>query len=75
MEEYFEIVIKVGCLVVRQAKDVGMRFIVSECLLAVDYILQGIERQFDEGQIVLARSYHLVELFVLVYGLALELNT
>jgi glycerol-3-phosphate dehydrogenase subunit C len=48
---------------------------VSECPLAADHILQGIERQLDEGQSAPARSYHPVELFALAYGLAPELSS
>jgi len=75
MEEYFETAIKVGRPVARQAKDFGARFIASECPLAADHILQGIERQLDDGQSAPARSYHPVELLALAYGLAPELNS
>ena len=73
MEEYFETAIKVGRPVARQAKDLGSRFVASECPLAADHILQGIERQLDEGQAAPTRSYHPVELFAMAYGLAPEL--
>ncbi|MEK9899630.1 MAG: glycerol-3-phosphate dehydrogenase, partial [Rhodospirillaceae bacterium] len=71
MKENFETAIKVGRPVARQAKD--HRFIVSECPLAADHILQGIEKQLDDGQSAPARTYHPVELFALAYGLAPEL--
>jgi len=71
MKENFDTAIKVGRPVARQAKD--HRFIVSECPLAADHILQGIEKQLDDGQAAPARTYHPVELFALAYGLAPEL--
>lgn len=73
MKENFDTAIKVGRPVVRQARE--SRYIVSECPLAADHILQGIERQLDEGQTAPARSYHPVELFALAYGLAPELSS
>lgn len=73
MEEYFETAIRVGRPVARQAKDLGSRFVASECPLAADHILQGIERQLDDDQDAPARSYHPVELFAMAYGLAPEL--
>lgn len=73
MEEYFETAIKVGRPVARQAKDLGSRFVASECPLAADHILQGIERQLDEGSAGPTRSYHPVELFAMAYGLAPEI--
>jgi len=74
MEEYFETAIKVGRPVARQAKDLGSRFVASECPLAADHILQGIERQLGEGEAAPARSYHPVELFAMAYGLAPEIS-
>jgi glycerol-3-phosphate dehydrogenase subunit C len=71
MKENFETAIKVGRPVARQAKE--SRYVVSECPLAADHILQGIEKQLDEGERAPARSYHPVELFALAYGLAPEL--
>ncbi|HCP01524.1 MAG TPA: glycerol-3-phosphate dehydrogenase, partial [Rhodospirillaceae bacterium] len=70
MKDNFDTALKVGRPVVRQAKE--SRYIVSECPLAADHILQGIERQLNEGQTVPSRSYHPVELFALAYGLAPE---
>ena len=74
MEEYFETAIKVGRPVARQAKDLGSRFVASECPLAADHILQGIERQLDDGASAPTRSYHPVELFAMAYGLAPEIS-
>ena len=44
-KENFEVALKIGKPVARQAKDSGKRQIASECPLAGAHILQGIERQ------------------------------
>ena len=73
MKENFDIAIKVGRPVARQAKEA--RYIASECPLAADHILQGIERQLDKGESAPARTYHPVELFAMAYSLAPEIKT
>ncbi|MBS28298.1 MAG: glycerol-3-phosphate dehydrogenase [Alphaproteobacteria bacterium] len=73
MKENFDTAIKVGRPVARQAKE--SRFIVSECPLAADHILQGVEKQLDEGEPAPSRTYHPVEMFALAYGLAPELSS
>lgn len=75
MKEHYETAIKLGRPVARQAKELGSRFVASECPLAADHILQGIERQLGKGEVGPARSYHPVELFAMAYGLAPELSS
>jgi len=70
----FETALKVGRPVVRQAGE--MPFISSECPLAADHILQGIEFQkkrnaenIEDLKLLPKRTYHPLELFAMSYGL------
>jgi len=65
-KENFEVALKVGRPVARQAKDGGKRHVSSECPLAGEHILQGIERQ---GGTPPAHAPHPIELFAQAYGL------
>jgi glycerol-3-phosphate dehydrogenase subunit C len=78
-KENFDTAIKVGRPVARQA--IEMPLIASECPLAADHILQGVELQAaakaddaDGGERppVPARTYHPLELFAMAYGFANE---
>jgi len=65
-KENFDVALKIGRPVARQAKDSGKRFVASECPLAGEHILQGIERQ---GGTPPASAPHPIELFAQAYGL------
>ncbi|HEY2890934.1 MAG TPA: heterodisulfide reductase-related iron-sulfur binding cluster [Dongiaceae bacterium] len=65
-KENFEVALKVGRPVARLAKDSGKRHVASECPLAGEHILQGIERQ---GGTPPASAPHPIELFAQAYGL------
>lgn len=69
-KENFDIALKVGKPVARQATKAAKAYVASECPLAADHILQGMERVREEGQAPLPkRTHHPVELFALAYGL------
>jgi glycerol-3-phosphate dehydrogenase subunit C len=64
-KENFEIALKVGKPVARQAKESGKRQIASECPLAGAHILQGIERQ---GGSPPPSAPHPIEILARAYG-------
>jgi glycerol-3-phosphate dehydrogenase subunit C len=64
-KENFEIALKVGRPVARQAKDSAKRQIASECPLAATHILQGIERQ---GGSPPPAAPHPIEILARAYG-------
>jgi glycerol-3-phosphate dehydrogenase subunit C len=64
-KENFEVALKVGRPVARQAKDSGKAHIASECPLAGAHILQGIDKQ---GGTPPAAAPHPIELFARAYG-------
>jgi glycerol-3-phosphate dehydrogenase subunit C len=66
MKGNFDIAIKVGRPVARAAKQSGKAHIASECPLAADHILQGMDR--IEGPHP-AESFHPIQLFAKAYGL------
>ena len=67
MKENFDVAIKVGRPVARSALKDSQKYVASECPLAADHILQGMEK-LDSEQAP-ARSYHPIELFAKAYGL------
>jgi glycerol-3-phosphate dehydrogenase subunit C len=69
MKENFEVAIKVGRPVARQAAEAKKKIVASECPLAGMHVLQGMERIEAEGKIVPERAPHPVELFAKAYGL------
>ena len=68
MKENFEVAMKVGESVMKQAAESGRKYVSSECPLAGDHIVQGMER-FAEGKPAPAVSHHPIELFAMAYGL------
>jgi glycerol-3-phosphate dehydrogenase subunit C len=64
-KENFEVALKVGKPVARQAKDSGKRQIASECPLAGAHILQGIKRQ---GGSPPPSAPHPIEILARAYG-------
>ncbi|MBB54942.1 MAG: glycerol-3-phosphate dehydrogenase [Magnetovibrio sp.] len=68
MKETFEVGLKVGKPVARQAAKVANPHLVSECPLARDHILQGIERLGDSVDGI-SSAQHPVQLLARAYGL------
>jgi len=69
MKDHFEIALKVGRPVARQAAKSGRRHLVSECPLAGLHILQGIER-IDGAETRVDHAPHPIELLARAYGIA-----
>lgn len=67
MKDNFETAMKVGRPVARTAAKSNKPYVASECPLAAEHILQGMEEQ--DAQAAPARSYHPIELFAMAYGL------
>ena len=70
MKDNFEVGLKVGKPVARQAVKGRKAFVASECPLAAEHILQGIERLPGDNKAPFARSYHPIEIFAQAYGIA-----
>ena len=64
-KDNFEVALKVGRPVARQAKESGKPHVASECPLAGTHILQGIEKQGGQPP---AKAPHPIELFARAYG-------
>src|SRR5437868_1825992 len=64
----FEVALKVGKPVARQAAKNATKFLASECPLAGMHIVQGIERLESEKQDS-AYAHHPIELFARAYGI------
>jgi glycerol-3-phosphate dehydrogenase subunit C len=69
MKENFEVALKVGRPVARQAAESGKAFIASECPLAAMHILQGMERLKDGEARPAETARHPIELFARAYGI------
>jgi len=67
LKENFEVAMKIGKPVAKQAVDGGKHYVASECPLAADHILQGMER-IDAARTP-AKSWHPIEIFARAYGL------
>jgi glycerol-3-phosphate dehydrogenase subunit C len=68
-KEWFEVALKIGKPVARQAAKNGHPHVVSECPLAGEHIIQGMEKLNDSDAQVPAHSKHPVELLARAYGL------
>ncbi|MDF3073212.1 MAG: ferredoxin [Alphaproteobacteria bacterium] len=68
-KEWFEVALKIGKPVARQAAKNGHPHVVSECPLAGEHIVQGMEKLNDSDAQVPAHSRHPVELLARAYGL------
>ena len=68
MKRNFETGMKVGEPVIRQAAESGRAYIASECPLAGDHIVQGMER-FNAGRALPRRAHHPIELIAMSYGI------
>jgi glycerol-3-phosphate dehydrogenase subunit C len=69
MKENFDVAIKVGRTAARQTAQAGKAYVASECPLAGQHLLQGIDRLQMENKPEVARSYHPIELLAKAYGL------
>ncbi|HJM49971.1 MAG TPA: heterodisulfide reductase-related iron-sulfur binding cluster [Alphaproteobacteria bacterium] len=69
MKENFEVAIKVGRPVARQAAEAGRQWLASECPLAGAHVVQGIGRLEAAGPGVPDRAYHPIELMARAWGL------
>jgi glycerol-3-phosphate dehydrogenase subunit C len=70
MKENFEVALKVGKPVARAAVKNDKAYVSSECPLAAEHIIQGMERENKEK--TPARSWHPMELMALAYGIELK---
>ena len=70
MKDTFEVGIKVGRPVARQAGESGAQYIVSECPLAREHILQGMERLDVDDAKMPSPFQHPIQLMALAYGVA-----
>jgi len=71
MKDNFDTALKVGKPVARKAVEAakaGKGYVVSECPLAAEHILQGMER-IDKDAPRPAKSDHPIEIFAKAYGL------
>ena len=71
MKGNFETALKIGKPVARDALKAEPAYVASECPLAGEHILQGMERLAEEGAKVPQRAHHPIELFARAYGIAL----
>jgi glycerol-3-phosphate dehydrogenase subunit C len=69
MKGNFDIALKVGKPVARQALQSGKPHIASECPLAADHIVQGMERLATDGAAYPHEPQHPIQLFAKAYGL------
>lgn len=67
MKDNFEVALKVGKPVARQARNAKPVYVASGCPLAADHILQGMER-IDGDAPVPSRSNHPIQIFAKAYG-------
>ena len=67
MKENFDTGMKVGAPVMRRAAESGRTYLASECPLAGDHIVQGMER-FGAGRTRPTRAHHPIELMAKSYG-------
>jgi len=67
MKDNFEVGLKIGAPVAKQAAANGHQHIVSECPLARDHIIQGMERAATDVSSVTSYQ-HPIELLALAYG-------
>ena len=70
MKENFEVALKVGRPVARSAASQAKRYVASECPLAGEHIIQGMQRLDGDGATAVPdASIHPIELFARAYGL------
>src|SRR5690606_38932659 len=72
MKDNFEVALKVGRPVARKALEgaqAGRRHVVSECPLAGEHIVQGMERLSEGAPPPVDRAPHPIQLMAMAYGL------
>ena len=67
MKENFEIALKVGKPVAKQAKENASAYVVSECPLARDHIVQGLERLNGDSITAVEPVQHPIQLLARAY--------
>jgi len=70
MKQNFPTALKVGKPVARTAAKNAKAHIASECPLAGEHIVQGLERLDDDGKPKVDHAVHPIELFARAYGLS-----
>jgi glycerol-3-phosphate dehydrogenase subunit C len=68
MKGNFDVALKVGRPVARQALQSGKAHVASECPLAADHIMQGMGKLADGGKVP-HEPEHPIQLFARAYGL------
>ena len=68
MKDNFDVALKIGTPVARDVAKAKPEFVVSECPLARDHILQGIERLGEDTPGINA-AQHPIQLMARAYGL------
>jgi glycerol-3-phosphate dehydrogenase subunit C len=68
MKDNFEVALKIGKPVARKVAEKGSAHIVSECPLARDHILQGVEL-INKAPSEVSQVQHPIQLIALAYGL------
>lgn len=71
-KENFEVAIKIGRPAARTAKESGAKYVVSECPLAREHILQGMERLASDGEQLaapVAEVKHPIQILAKAYGI------
>jgi glycerol-3-phosphate dehydrogenase subunit C len=75
MKENFEVALKVGKPVFRQAAKSGKAFVVSECPLAGLHIVQGMDELGESAATAMRHVNHPIELVAMAYGLSSSQET
>jgi len=68
MKDNFEVALKIGKPVARSAKENGSAFVLSECPLARDHIIQGMKR-LDDEPVKVEEVTHPIQLIARAYQL------
>ena len=69
MKDNFEVALKVGRPVARKTLEGAKTYLASECPLAGEHIVQGVERLADGGKMPVDHSSHPIQLMAKAYGL------
>ncbi len=69
-KDFFEVALKVGKPVARQAVKNALPHVVSECPLAGEHIIQGMQRIDGSAGVTPAHAQHPIELIARAYGLS-----
>ncbi len=69
MKDNFDVGMKVGENVMKQAAQSGRQYLSSECPLAGDHIVQGMEEFAEADKPAATAAHHPIELFAMSYGI------